>query len=84
MCYPRAEFRIGPNDILLGEVAGCPVYIGAAQFELWAHTQLVIDVVTGRGAGFSVEAPEGVRFLTRGRVFSAEEKAALPPARHAT
>lgn len=84
MCYPRAEFRIGPNDILLGEVAGCPVYIGAAQFELWAHTQLVIDVVTGRGAGFSVEAPEGVRFLTRSRVFSAEENAALAPARDAT
>lgn len=84
MCYPRAEFRIGLNDILIGEVAGCPVYIGAAQFELWAHTQLVIDVVTGRGAGFSVEAPEGVRFLTRSRVFSPEEKAALALARDAT
>lgn len=77
MCYPRAEFRIGPSDVLIGDVAGCPVYIGAAQFELWAHTQLVIDVVEGRGAGFSVEAPEGVRFLTRSRVFSAEEKDAL-------
>jgi uncharacterized protein (DUF779 family) len=77
MCYPRAEFRIGPSDVLLGEAAGCPVYIGAAQFELWAHTQLVIDVVAGRGAGFSVEAPEGVRFLTRSRVFSAEEQRML-------
>jgi len=77
MCYPRAEFRTGPSDVLLGEVAGCPVYIGAAQFELWAHTQLVIDVVAGRGAGFSVEAPEGVRFLTRSRVFSAEEQGIL-------
>jgi uncharacterized protein (DUF779 family) len=55
-----------------------------AQFELWAHTQLVIDVVTGRGAGFSVEAPEGVRFLTRSRVFAADEKAALAPVRDAT
>ena len=84
MCYPRAEFRTGPSDVLLGEVAGCPVYIGAAQFELWAHTQLVIDVVAGRGAGFSVEAPEGVRFLTRSRVFTDEEAATLdaagPPA----
>ncbi len=77
MCYPRAEFRTGPSDVLIGEIAGCPVYIGAAQFELWAHTQLVIDVVEGRGAGFSVEAPEGVRFLTRSRVFSAQEKAEL-------
>ncbi len=84
MCYPRGEFRTGPSDVLLGEVAGCPVYIGAAQFELWAHTQLVIDVVAGRGAGFSVEAPEGVRFLTRSRVFSVEERDALAADRAAT
>jgi uncharacterized protein (DUF779 family) len=77
MCFPQAEFRTGPSDVLLGEIAGCPVYIGAAQFELWRHTQLIIDVVPGRGAGFSVEAPEGVRFLTRGRVFSEAELASL-------
>jgi uncharacterized protein (DUF779 family) len=77
MCFPLAEFRTGPSDVLLGEIAGCPVYIGAAQFELWRHTQLIIDVVPGRGAGFSVEAPEGVRFLTRGRVFSEAELASL-------
>jgi uncharacterized protein (DUF779 family) len=77
MCFPQVEFRTGPSDVLLGEIAGCPVYIGAAQFELWRHTQLIIDVVPGRGAGFSVEAPEGVRFLTRGRVFSEAELAAL-------
>ena len=77
MCFPQAEFRTGPSDVLLGEIAGCPVYIGAAQFELWRHTQLIIDVVPGRGAGFSVEAPEGVRFLTRGRVFSEAELTAL-------
>jgi uncharacterized protein (DUF779 family) len=77
MCFPQAEFRTGPSDVLLGEIAGCPVYIGAAQFELWRHTQLIIDVVPGRGAGFSVEAPEGVRFLTRGQVFSEAELASL-------
>jgi len=77
MCFPLVEFRTGPSDVLLGEIAGCPVYIGAAQFELWRHTQLIIDVVPGRGAGFSVEAPEGVRFLTRGRVFSEAELASL-------
>jgi uncharacterized protein (DUF779 family) len=77
MCFPKAEFRTGPSDVLLGEIAGCLFYIGAAQFEYWAHTQLVIDVVPGRGSGFSVEAPEGVRFLTRGRVFSDTELASL-------
>jgi uncharacterized protein (DUF779 family) len=77
MCYPRGEFRVGAQDILLGEIEGCPVYIGAAQFEYWAHTQLTIDLVPGRGGGFSLEAPEGVRFITRSRVFSDEEWAEL-------
>ncbi|HZM08166.1 MAG TPA: DUF779 domain-containing protein [Methylocella sp.] len=81
MCFPKAEFRTGLSDVFLGEIAGCPFYIGAAQFEYWAHTQLIIDVVAGRGGGFSVEAPEGLRFLTRGRVFSDAELLSLgaPP-----
>jgi uncharacterized protein (DUF779 family) len=87
MCYPAGEFRVGPQDVLLGEIAGCNFYIGAAQFEYWQHTQLIIDVVPGRGSGFSLEAPEGVRFLTRSRVFTDEEvnelAAAPPPVRAA-
>jgi uncharacterized protein (DUF779 family) len=70
MCYPRTEFHIGARDVLLGEVEGTPVYIGGDQFELWKHTQLLIDAVPGRGAGFSLEAPLGQRFLTRSRVFT--------------
>jgi uncharacterized protein (DUF779 family) len=81
MCYPLGEFRVGGSDVYLGEIAGCPVYIGAAQFEYWAHTQLVIDVVPGRGGGFSLESPLGVRFLTRSRVFTDAEVAALAPVR---
>jgi uncharacterized protein (DUF779 family) len=77
MCYPLGEFRVGAQDVLLGRIEDTPVYIGAAQFEYWAHTQLIIDVVPGRGGGFSLEAPEGVRFLTRSRVFTDEESAAL-------
>jgi uncharacterized protein (DUF779 family) len=73
MCYPLGEFRVGGQDVLLGEIAGCPFYIGAAQFEYWAHTELTIDVVPGRGGGFSLESPEGVRFLTRSRVFTDDE-----------
>ncbi len=51
MCYPLGEFRVGGNDVKLGEIGGCPFYMGAAQFEYWKHTQLIIDVVPGRGAG---------------------------------
>jgi uncharacterized protein (DUF779 family) len=77
MCYPLGEFRVGASDVKLGEIAGCPFYMSASQFEYWQHTQLIIDVVKGRGAGFSLEAPEGFRFLTRSRVFTDEEVEAL-------
>ncbi len=77
MCYPLGEFRVGGQDVLLGEIVGMPFYIGRAQFELWKHTQLIIDVVPGRGGGFSLEAPLGKRFLVRSRVFGEEEMCAL-------
>ena len=77
MCYPRGEFRIGQRDVLLGELEGTPFYIGGQQYEVWKHTQLLIDVVPGCGGGFSLEAPLGVRFLTRSRVFDEEEQAWL-------
>lgn len=77
MCYPRGEFRVGSRDVYLGEIAGCPFYMGADQFAYWRHTHLTIDVVPGRGGGFSLEAPHGVRFLVRSRVFSDEEVAEL-------
>ena len=77
MCYPAGEFKVGAQDVRLGTIEGAAFYMGAAQFEHWQHTQLIIDVVPGRGSGFSLEAPEGVRFLTRGRVFTEQEAAAL-------
>lgn len=81
MCFPRGEFRVGGQDVLLGHVHGdVPVWIGAAQFEYWRHTQLTIDVVPGRGAGMSLEGPEGVRFIIRSRVFTDEELAQLEAA----
>lgn len=70
MCYPRADFLVGDRDILLGVLDvgedGVPVWISGPQYQAWKHTQLIIDVVPGRGGGFSLEAPEGVRFLSRG------------------
>jgi uncharacterized protein (DUF779 family) len=77
MCYPRGELLVGDGDKLLGEIGGQPFYMGLAQFGYWRHTQLVIDVVPGRGGMFSLEGVEGVRFLTRSRIFSDEEHAAL-------
>lgn len=78
MCYPLGEFRVGGSDVRLGTIGNSPFYMSAAQFDYWQHTQLIIDVVKGRGSGFSLEAPEGFRFLTRSRVFSDEEISRLP------
>ncbi|MDI2128532.1 DUF779 domain-containing protein [Yinghuangia seranimata] len=73
MCYPRGEFRVSDADVYLGDVAGTPFYISAAQYAYWRHTHLTVDVVPGRGGGFSVEAPTGFRFLIRSRVFTDAE-----------
>jgi len=73
MCFQLGEFKVGSRDVLLGSIEGCPFYMAPAQFEYWKHTQLTIDVTPGRGAGFSLEAPRGVRFLTRSRVFDMTE-----------
>jgi uncharacterized protein (DUF779 family) len=86
MCYPDGDFKTGAADVHLGDLAveGVEKPIGfwmsASQYEYWRHTHLTVDVVKGRGSGFSVEAPEGVRFLIRSRLFTDEEWAALNPA----
>ena len=83
MCYVEGEFRTGASDALLASlrIEGVPepitFWMAAAQFGRWRHTHLTVDVVPGRGGGFSLEAPEGVRFLIRSRLLTAEENAAL-------
>jgi uncharacterized protein (DUF779 family) len=77
MCYPDGDLLVGDGDVQLGEIGGCPFYMSAPQYEYWKHTELTIDVVPGRGGMFSLEGPEGLRFLTRSRLFTDEEQAAL-------
>ena len=79
MCYPAGEFRVGLSDVHMADIVvdgipdPIPFYMSLSQFEYWRHTHLTIDAVPGRGSGFSLEAPEGMRFLTRSRMFSDEE-----------
>ena len=73
MCYPRGELMIGSSDVKLGDVDGEPFYMSRSQFEYWKHTQLLLDVVPGRGGQFSLDSPEGLRFLIRSRVFTDAE-----------
>lgn len=76
---------VGPRDVLLGVIDGCPFYVGPAQFEYWAYCQLMVDVTEAGGDSFSLEAADGVRFIVRSRLFTDEEikelEAAGPPSR---
>ena len=81
MCYPDGEFITSEADVRLGDLAVPGVerpvafWMSASQYEYWKHTHLTVDVVPGRGSGFSVEAPEGVRFLIRSRLLTDAEMA---------
>lgn len=79
MCFPLGEFLVGGSDVKLGEIGGAPFYMSASQFEYWKHTKLIIDVVPGRGGMFSLENGEGVRFLTRSRIYTEAETGELEP-----
>jgi uncharacterized protein (DUF779 family) len=68
MCYRRDEFLIGDNDVLVGMIDDTPFYMSAAQFEAWKHTDLILDVVPGRGGMFSLDNGRERRFLIRSRV----------------
>lgn len=79
MCYPANEFLTSDADVLLGALVvpevqdAVPFWMSRVQYEYWKHTHLTVDVVPGRGSGFSVEAPEGVRFLIRSRLLTEAE-----------
>ncbi|CAB3644980.1 MAG: DUF779 domain-containing protein [Achromobacter pulmonis] len=82
MCYAQGEFMVGASDVLLGDLEGCPFYMGEDQFAYWEHTQLIIDAVPGRGGAFSLDSAEGQRFLLRSRLYSDEEWANVAPVTH--
>ncbi len=80
-CYQVGDLTIGAQDVYLGDIGGLPFYIGAAQYEYWKHTQLIIDVVDGTGGTFSLEGGSGKAFHTRSRLFTDAEWAALQAVR---
>lgn len=82
MCYPASDYRVGETDVKLGEIGGVPFYISGSQYDVWKHTQLIIDVVPGRGGMFSLDNGRERRFLTRSRLFSGGEACALPRLQH--
>lgn len=79
MCFEKNEFKVGSNDVYLGDIDGCSFFMNTSQFEYWQHTQLTVDVVPGRGSSFSLEIPLGLRFMVRSKLFTDEELKGLIP-----
>ena len=79
MCFEKGDFKVGSQDVWLGEVYGCDFFMSADQFEYWKYSELTLDVTPGRGSSFSLEIPMGIRFIIRSRLFSLEEYESLPP-----
>lgn len=73
MCFEKGEFKLGSSDVCLGEVEGFEFWMSNDQFEYWKHTQLILDVTSGRGSSFSLEIPFGKRFIIQSRLFTDEE-----------
>lgn len=79
MCFPKGELLLDNNDVWLGTIHGCDFLMSRDQFEYWRHTQLTVNVVSGRGASFSLEIPLGLRFIIESRLFTDEEMDDLRP-----
>lgn len=77
MCYPKGDFALGVNDVKLGNIQNAEVWISGQQYEVWKHTQLILDAVPGRGGMFSLDNGREQRFLTRSRLFTDAELAAM-------
>jgi uncharacterized protein (DUF779 family) len=82
MCFELGDFKLGQSDVCLGEIAGCEFWMSKDQQEYWQYTQLTIDIVPGRGSSFSLEIPMGLRFITKSRLFTDEERLELAPLRY--
>ncbi|KUR70051.1 acetaldehyde dehydrogenase [Novosphingobium fuchskuhlense] len=65
MCFPDGEFRLGANDVLIGQIDGTRFYMSAHQLEKWGPRSLLLDAVPGRGGMFSLDNGREARFLLR-------------------
>ncbi len=79
MCFPLGEFKLGSVDEKVGMIVGCEFWMEREQLRRWEHTRWTVDVVPGRGASFSVEAPLNLRFLIRSSLCEESRAAATAP-----
>ncbi|MAW96547.1 MULTISPECIES: DUF779 domain-containing protein [unclassified Leeuwenhoekiella] len=81
MCFPKGDLMINETDVYLGTIHGCEFFMSKDQFEYWKHTQLTVDITSGRGSSFSLEIPLGIRFVIKSRMYTPDEAKDLSPTR---
>ena len=81
MCFQKGDLMINETDVYLGTIHGCEFFMSQDQFEYWKHTQLTVDITSGRGSSFSLEIPLGIRFVIKSRMYTEEEAKNLSPTR---
>lgn len=79
MCFTVKELRLNPNDRVLGEVAGVPVYASQAQCDYLAGLEMTLDVAPGNSGSFGLEDGSGQHFVARWRIWADDEVPRLAP-----
>jgi uncharacterized protein (DUF779 family) len=82
MCFAEGELMLNETDVWLGTIDGCEFFMSKDQFEYWKHTQLTVDITSGRGSSFSLEIPMGLRFVIKSRLFTDQELEDLSPIKY--
>ena len=80
LCIPVNEFKPSPTDVILGEIAGAVFYMSDSHFSFAENTHTILDALPGSGGSFSLECGSGMAFITKARLYTDEELAALQPA----
>ncbi len=80
LCMPAHEVKPSAMDVILGELtAGAVYYMSDSHFSFAENMHTILDAVPGSSGSFSLDCGSGMAFITRGRLFSDEELANLPP-----
>lgn len=79
MCFTVKELRLNPNDRVLGDVAGVPVYASLAQCDYLAGLEMTLDVAPGNSGSFGLEDGSGQHFVARWRIWLDDEVPRLAP-----
>lgn len=82
LSMPANEFHASASDVILGTLGSqqnAIFYMGDSHFTFAENMHTILDAVPGSSGSFSLDCGTGMAFITRGRLYSDEELANLPP-----